>query len=306
METVAAGLGLVDVNFQGHPRVIGACVIETDAGLAIVDPGPTSTLPTLQKKLRAAGADVQEVRMLLLTHIHLDHAGASGTLVHQNPRIQVYVHERGAPHMVDPAKLLNSATRLYGSDMDRLWGRFDPVPKDNVNVLVGSERLDFGNVRVDVAYTPGHASHHVSYFDPSSGVAFVGDTMGMRIANAPFIYPPTPPPDIDIDLWTESIERIMTWKPERLFITHFGLSDGLEDHVSEFHARLTAWSERVRASLKEDGDDDTKAATFARDVDAELRRVVADEVAAQYTLGGPPEQCWMGLARYWRKRSASS
>ncbi len=306
MDTVAAGLSLVDVNFRGHSRVIAAGVLDTEAGLAIVDPGPTSTLATLEKKLRTAGADIGDVRVLLLTHIHLDHAGASGTMVRRNPRIQVYVHERGAPHMADPEKLLKSATRLYGSDMDRLWGRFEAVPRDRLRVLTGGERLDFSNVQLDVAYTPGHASHHVSYFDSANGVAFVGDTMGMRIANAPFIYPPTPPPDIDVELWGESIARVMSWRPERLFLTHFGISEGVEEHVQQFHQRLSAWSDSVRTSLSDDGDDDTRATAFAQAVDAELRTVVSEEVAGQYTLGGPPEQCWMGLARYWRKRDQSS
>ena len=158
------------------------------------------------------------MRQILLTHIHLDHAGATGTLLKANPRIDVFVHERGAPHLIDPAKLMASATRLYGQDMDRLWGEFLPVPADRLRVLKGDERLDGrGGRELEVAYTPGHASHHVSYFDPSSGVAFVGDTAGIRRGSGQIRHAAAPPPDIDLEAWRDSEDRSWRGSPTRCF-----------------------------------------------------------------------------------------
>ena len=165
------------------------------------------------------------MRALLLTHIHLDHAGATGVLVRENPELKVYVHERGAPHLVDPSRLLASATRLYGDRMEMLWGEVTAVPAANVVALTGGERIDVVGRPFDVAYTPGHAVHHVSYLDPATGTAYVGDTAGIRVNSLPFALPPAPPPDIDLEAWKESLARIRAWAPERLFVTHFGPLD---------------------------------------------------------------------------------
>jgi len=200
---------LIDVEHLGRPRVIGCW----EVGEVLVDPGPESTLQTLLAKLGERTPSA-----LLLTHIHLDHAGASGALVERFPGLEVYVHERGAPHLIDPSRLIDSATRLYGGDMDRLWGEIVPVPEANLRVLAGGERI-FGGA-FEVAYTPGHASHHVSYLH--AGCAFVGDTGGVRITPGSVAIPPTPPPDIDLEAWQESIERIRAWAPERLAFTHCG------------------------------------------------------------------------------------
>src|SRR5262249_39730544 len=151
--------------------------------------------------LERAGISIADVRTLLLTHIHLDHAGATGTLIRENPSLRVYVHEKGAPHMADPAKLIASATRLWGNDMDRLWGEMRPVPAECMTIVRGGERIVAGGRDFDVAYTPGHASHHVSYFSRDTGIAFVGDTAGVRLQAGQYILPPTPPPDIDLEAW---------------------------------------------------------------------------------------------------------
>src|SRR5689334_5514121 len=163
MQPLASGVSYFDLNFQGRPRVIACAVIHGPGGVAIVDPGPASTLPVFRKQLATAGISVADITTILLTHIHLDHAGATGTLVRENPRLRVYVHEVGAPHMADPAKLIASATRLYGDAMDRLWGEFAPVPAGALTTLNGGERLEVGGRPLDVAYTPGHGCHHRSY-----------------------------------------------------------------------------------------------------------------------------------------------
>src|SRR4029453_564332 len=201
MQTLAAGLDYVDLNFLGAPEIIATAVLHDPSSVALIDPGPSTTHDHLRAALHRKGIGIRDVRQILLTHIHLDHAGVTGTLVRENPAIEVFVHERGAPHMIDPSKLLASAGRLYGADMDRLWGDFLPVPADRVRALKGGERIEAGGREREGAYTPGHASHHVSYFDRSSGIALVGDVAGILRGAGQYVLPPTPPPDIDLEAW---------------------------------------------------------------------------------------------------------
>src|SRR5262249_39212514 len=179
---------------QDTPHVIATVLLMGQSGIAVIDPGPSSTLPRLEAALREAGLLVSDLSALLLTHVHLDHAGAAGSLVAKNPRLKVYVHEKGAPHMINPEKLLASATRLYGDAMDRLWGEVRPVPGDALVVLTGGERFEQGGRQLDVQYTPGHASHHVSYFANDAGIAFAGDTAGGKMLPHCVGVPPPPPP----------------------------------------------------------------------------------------------------------------
>jgi glyoxylase-like metal-dependent hydrolase (beta-lactamase superfamily II) len=271
---------LIDVMHLGRPHVIGTWVI----GDVVVDPGPTSCLETL-----LAGLGGERPRALLLTHIHLDHAGASGSLVERWPDLDVYVHERGARHMASPDRLIESARQLYGDDMDRLWGEMVPVPEANLRVLHGGERL-FGG-EFEVAYTPGHASHHVSFLH--SGTAFAGDVGGVRIAGAPLTIPPSPPPDIEVEKWHASIERIAAWRPRRLVMTHFGAAEDVSDQLAELSERLEDWAARARQQDLE---------TFVEGVRAEVASHVEPETAAAYEQAAPPEQLYAGLVRYWRKR----
>ncbi len=226
---------VIDLMHLGRERVIGCWQV----GDVLIDPGPGSCLPVL---LDALGDD--QPRALLLTHIHLDHAGASGALVQRWPDLEVYVHERGARHMHDPSRLIDSARRLYGDDMDRLWGEMVPVPERNLTVLSGGERLLDG--AFEVAYTPGHASHHVSYLH--DGTAFVGDVGGVQIAPGSPSIPPTPPPDIDVEAWHESLELIRAWRPERLAMTHFGAAEDVDAQLAELEARLDEWAELARTA----------------------------------------------------------
>lgn len=269
-----------------------------------MDPGPSSALPTLKRKLSQCGLSIAHLDAILLTHIHLDHAGATGTLVAENPRLRVYVHERGATHMAQPEKLMASALRLYGEKMEKLWGEFRAVPKENLEVLKGGERIRAGGRMLEVEYTPGHAPHHVSYFDASTGLAFVGDTAGIRIANRPFIVPPTPPPDIDLEAWGKSLDRIRARKPKRLFLTHFGIAEPAEEHLQELRERLAGWAELVRKTLEGGEDDAARARQFAESVLAEMSLKLGEQDATRYAKGAGLELCWMGLARYWRRRAA--
>lgn len=300
---LAAGMSWVDLNFLGRSHAIATAVIQDAGGVALVDPGPSSCLSALEIGLQAQGVRFADVTHLLLTHIHLDHAGATGTIVRSHPHIKVVVHSRGARHMADPARLVESATRLYGDDMERLWGEVAAVPQANLLPLEGGEQLQAGGRTFDVAYTPGHASHHVSYFDRSSGVAFVGDTAGVCIDRG-YVLPPTPPPDIDIELWKHSVARIEAWSPETLFVTHFGPVTQIRPHLQTLVQHLEMFGRLVKESLSEPGTDEERSQRFAERVRHELRKHMPEARVASYKVAGSPELLWLGLARYWRKRGA--
>ena len=303
MATLAAGMDYVDLNFLGRPGIIATAVLQGTSGVALIDPGPSTTLGELQTALATKGIAFSDVRQLLLTHIPLDHAGSTGTLVRDNPGIEVFVHERGAPHMIDPAKLIASAARLYQGDMQRLWGEFLPVPESRVRVLAGGETIVAAGRELKVAYTPGHAVHHVSFFDPSGRVAFVGDTAGIRRGNSIYVMPPTPPPDIDLEAWRSSADRILAWDPDTLFLTHFGPVHGARPHFEQLFQRLADWSRIVRRLLADSSlDDQQRERQFVDEVMLDLRRVIGEHEAEQYGRAGRLDYSWQGLARYWRKK----
>ncbi len=302
LDVLAPGLGYVDLLFQRAPRIIATAVLQGGDGPALVDPGPTSCLATLRAALDRSGSPVADLRAILLTHIHLDHAGATGSLVGENPRLKVYVHERGARHLIDPTRLLDSARRLYGDAMESLWGEVLAVPAENVESLSGGERLTVAGRDYAVAYTPGHASHHVSYLERATGIAFVGDTAGVRIGPSEYVLPPTPPPDIDLDAWRASVAAIAAWQPRALFVTHFGLYTGVANHLQTFLATLDELAEVARATLAEEGTDAARASRYRDYVGRHLRRHLPEPEASLYGRAAPFEQSWLGLARYWRKR----
>jgi glyoxylase-like metal-dependent hydrolase (beta-lactamase superfamily II) len=306
MRTLAAGLDYVDLDFLGVPEIIATAVLHGPSGVALIDPGPSTTLDNLRSSLGRMGIDLGDVRQILLTHIHLDHAGATGSMVRQNPAIEVYVHERGAPHMIDPAKLLASAGRLYGVDMNRLWGDFLPVPAGRVRALKGEERIAAGGRDLEVAYTPGHASHHVTYFDTGARIAFVGDTAGVRRQGRDYTMPPTPPPDIDLDAWRASEDRILSWDPDTLFLTHFGPFHGARLHFQDMTERLSVWSAIVRRLLSDASlDEQQRLDAFVSEALLDLKRKLGEVEAEQYNRAGRLDYSWQGLARYWRKKSES-
>lgn len=274
----------IDLRHLGRERVIAAYFVEG----VLIDPGPASCLPVL---LDALGDE--RPRALLLTHIHLDHAGASGSLVQRWPDLEVYVHERGAPHLADPERLLESAKRLYGEDMDRLWGEFLAVPEGRLRPLAGGERLL--DDAFEVAYTPGHASHHVSYLWRDT--AFVGDVGGVRITPDHLTVPPTPPPDIDIEAWHESLEVVRGWRPARLAITHFGVSEDAGAQLNEVGERLDEWGRYAR---------EHEAEEFTEMVWRTVREDAGEELAKAYVQAAPPDQLYGGLSRYWRKRAEAT
>lgn len=276
---------LIDLRHIGRERVIGCWQV----GQVLIDPGPGSCLDTLLGAL-----DGWRPRALLLTHIHLDHAGASGSLVARWPDLEVYVHERGARHMSDPTRLLESARRLYGEQMDTLWGEFLPVPEENLRVLVGGEQIELEGTPgpFEVGYTPGHASHHVSYLH--QGTAFVGDVGGVRIMPEPLTIAPTPPPDIDLEAWHRSLELVRTWRPERLAFTHFGSAQDVDSQLRELGERLDAWAAWAREQSQEE---------FIAGVRREIHAGARADAGPAYEQAAPPDQLYAGLRRYWAKRA---
>lgn len=305
----------LDTNWVGHPKSIAAALLDSENHRAIIDPGPESTLATLRDQLRANGVEIADLDAILLTHIHLDHAGATGTLVRENPRLAVYVHSKGAPHMVDPAKLLNSAGRLWGDELKFLFGRTLSVPRENLRILEGSETLTLGSRKLDVVYTPGHASHHVSYFDDDAGVAFIGDTTGIRIDNGPYILPATPPPDIDLAVWDQSFAAILDRRPARLFLTHYGFSNDPSAHIAEFRERLHQWAEVAEqaltsaandpAPLDADARDAAALSAFVKKSRAEMDEILGPVEAEHHVFTAALNLSFLGLARYIRKRTAA-
>jgi glyoxylase-like metal-dependent hydrolase (beta-lactamase superfamily II) len=274
---------LIDVRHLGRERVIGAWLADG----CLVDCGPSSSLDGLLE-----GLGDERPRRLLLTHIHLDHAGAAGTLVRRWPDLEVWVHERGAKHIADPSKLVTSATRLYGDDMERLWGEIAPVPEENLRVLQGGETIDGWRV----AYTPGHASHHVSFLHEASGTAFAGDTAGVRIAPSGVVLAPTPPPDVDLEAWPRSIDTIAGWRPERVAVTHFGAWDDVDAQLAELRDAL----DRMIGWARELGDADA----FAERVRAEIASRSDPDTAATYEQAMPAWTLFPGLERALRRVSS--
>ena len=302
MAVLSHGLSYIDLEFLGRAHAIASGIVQSAAGVAIVDPGPTTCLPTLERGLQQHGIRWHDVRHIMLTHIHLDHAGATGTIVRAHPHVTVLVHERGATHMADPLKLIDSATRLYGDDMHRLWGEIAPVPQRNLVTLAGGEQIDAGGRTFEVAYTPGHASHHVSYLDRSSGVAFVGDTAGVCIDGG-YVLPPTPPPDIDVEKWRTSLDALEAWSPDTIFLTHFGPIGSVRPHLETLWQNLQEMARWVRHTLDEGGSDEERSRTFAERLRQDMRRQMNEVQIAAYPVAAPFEQLWLGLARYWRKRT---
>jgi glyoxylase-like metal-dependent hydrolase (beta-lactamase superfamily II) len=270
---------LIDVMHLGRDRVIAAHLVR---GL-IVDPGPGSALSNWIDSLPEAP------RAVMLTHIHLDHAGATGTLLRRFPRLRVYVHELGAPHLIDPSKLLASAGRLYGEEnMERLWGAVEPVRADAIVTLEGGEEVE----GFRVAYTPGHASHHVSYLDLDSGEAYVGDMAGVRVPPSDYTLMPTPPPDIDLEAWSRSLDAIAEWRPKALHLTHFGPAVDVDEQLDHARRGLARVGE-----LSRDGDREAYLGGLEDDVE----RHADSETAVRLRQAAPPEFDWLGLERYWRK-----
>jgi glyoxylase-like metal-dependent hydrolase (beta-lactamase superfamily II) len=274
----------LDLRHLGRERVIAAYLVQTEDGLALNDCGPTTCVPELKARLAERGLELSDVRHLLLSHIHLDHAGAAGVLVREHPKLRVHVSEIGAPHLIDPSRLEASARRLYGDEFDALWGELAPVPEENVQV-VGAQVLG-----LECFPSPGHASHHVCYLD-GDGTLYAGDAAGVRILPSSFVLPPTPPPEIDLEAWRSTLDEIDRRGPERLALIHFGVAEDPQRHLDELRERLEDWSGRVRDGASEEQFEALATSDLGPDRQA-------------YRQAMPFWQSYAGLKRYWEKRAA--
>ena len=280
----------IDLQHGGSDRVIASYLVETEDGPALADCGPATCLPALEAGLASRGLELTDIRHLLLSHIHLDHAGAAGAIVRRHPGLQIHVSEVGAPHLIDPSRLEASARRLYGDTFDDLWGELAPVPEANVHV-VGDEVLG-----LECFPSPGHAWHHVSYLH-ADGTLYTGDSLGVRIAPARFLLAPTPPPEIDLEAWEQTLVETERRGPARLALTHFGVFDDVQEHIAGLRGTLHRWAERVGHGMDE--------ATFVAAARADCAASDPDETEA-YDRSAPYWQCYQGLERYWRKRGQAA
>ncbi len=298
---------ILDLDFMGTEHVIASFLLLGEGSAALVETGPTTCLGRLTGGLEGHGVSPEDVRQVFLTHIHLDHAGASGHLARLMPNATFYVHEVGYPHMVDPSKLLKSATRIYGERMDELWGEARPVPEDRLEVLEGGEELEAAGGALVARYTPGHAYHHLAYLEPESGALFAGDVAGIRLPGQSYVRPPTPPPEIDVEAWTQSIGLIRQLSPGSLCPTHFGRFDGVERHLVELEQRLQDWLLFVEERMDGGIERNEIADELRSKGDAEmLAQGTQPEDSGRYDLAGDYPTLVDGLMRYVSKRRSGN
>ena len=289
----------IDLNFLGTERVIASFLLVGEGSAAIVEAGPTTCLEHLQSGLKANGVSPEDVNRVLLTHIHLDHAGASGHLAELLPNATFYVHELGYPHLADPSKLVKSATRIYGERMEELWGETRPVPEERLVILGDGEEVEVAGGRLVAHDTPGHAYHHLAYLEPDSGSLFAGDVAGIRLPGQSYVRPPTPPPEIDVEAWVRSIEKIRKISPRTLHPTHFGGYDDVERHLSELEQRLQDWLLFVEGRSNEGASREEISEELRIKGDAEmLAEGAAPEESEHYDLAGNYEMLTAGILRY--------
>jgi glyoxylase-like metal-dependent hydrolase (beta-lactamase superfamily II) len=292
----------LDLEFQRTAGVVAAYLITDRYGHTLVETGPGSTLPALERAVNAAGAELDDVTQLLVTHIHLDHAGAAGALLRRLPQARLFVHPLGAPHMIDPTKLIASATRIYGDRMDLLWGAFEPCPSERVVTLADGADVRCGRRTLQALHTPGHASHHIAFLDAEHGTVFTGDLAGVRLDGATYVRPPTPPPDLDIEAWHASVDRLRAANPRALDLTHFGRFADPTRHLDELMRRLDQWTAWVGKRLSEGATPETMVHELKDRSDAEILGQSADpSLAEAYELATPSGMTVDGLVRYLKR-----
>lgn len=297
------GFWQISLPFQDEEEIIGSYLLAGKDELVLIDPGPSSTLDALLERLRYTGFDPQDLTHILVTHVHLDHAGAVGSLARRIPKAQVSVHKLGAPHLLDTGKLVASAKRIYGEKMQQLWGTIEPVPEEQLNVLEGNEILNLADRRLEVHYAPGHAIHHVIFFDAHSGELFAGDVAGVRLQGNDFVRPPTPPPDLDLEAWSASLDLLKRLRPDVLYIAHYGAVRNMLSHISSLRERLYGWGDFVLHAMNEGKSEEEIIAMLIKQANPELERVsrtfrdvVRYDIATNYPM------TVQGYMRYWRKK----
>lgn len=306
---LAPDLWVIDTMYQGEPGIIASYLLAGADGLALVDVGSGASLDTLLANISATSHDPRDITSILLTHVHLDHAGATGALLRHAPNARVYVHSIGAPHLINPEKLVASATRIYGDQMQKLWGEIAPVPADRLTAIEDGAELRGGGRTLRTLYTPGHAIHHVAFHDAERGSLFTGDAAGVRLEGSSYVRPPTPPPDLNLEDWAVSIARMRALKPVALYLPHFGEVTGdLDAHFDALQAGLYAWGDLMRKGIRAGESDTELAHDLAEANDPEVLRSVTAlpeserahellryELATNYLMSA------QGYVRYYRK-----
>lgn len=294
------GIHLLDLMFQGKAGVIAAYLLADGDDVALVETGPSSCLPSLEEGMRACGFGVEDLTHIFLTHIHLDHAGAAGPIMRRAERAKVYVHPFGAPHVIDPTKLVNSATRIYGDRMESLWGEFAPIPAGRVVAVDNNQEFNVAGRTLVACHTPGHAHHHIAWHDPRNATVFTGDVAGIRLPGSDYVCPPTPPPDLDYDLWKASIATLRTLDARSLCLTHFGPSSPPAGHLDQLERNLAGFF-ALGEKLTAEGVDQV-ALTSA--LHGRLAAQVGENspILDELELATPSYMAAMGLNRYWTKR----
>ncbi|GCE25368.1 MBL fold hydrolase [Dictyobacter alpinus] len=297
------GLWHISLPFQGEQEVIGAYVLSGKDEVALIDPGPETTLESLLALLQETEIVPEKVTHILLTHIHLDHAGGVGTLLHTMPNARVLVHSKGAPHLKDPAKLLTSAKRVYKDRMQELWGKVEAVPEENIQVIEGGDVLNIAGRRLEVHYSPGHASHHVVFYDVHTGELFAGDAAGVHLPGVDYVRPPTPPPDVDIEAWSATVDLLKRLHPDVLYLAHFGPIRNTIPYLERFRAQLFAWGDIVLGGLQEGKSEAEIVELLIARTQPELQRKGANaEIMKRYDLATNYEMTVQGYIRYWKKQ----
>ncbi len=298
---------IIDLGFMETEGIIASFLLSGDGTAAIVETGPSTCIESLMQGLTNNGVEPEDVEKVLLTHIHLDHSGASGNLAELLPNATFYVHEVGYTHLVDPSKLIKSSTRIYGERMEELWGEIRPVPEDRLQKLSGGEEIEAAGGLVSAHYTPGHAYHHLAYHDPESGMLFAGDVAGVRLPGQSYVKPPTPPPEVDVEAWKGSIESIRKLGPKSICPTHFGSYEDVGRHLSELEQRLEDWLLLVEERMDEERSREDIAEELGARGDEEMLREGADPADSErYELAANYEMLVAGLMRYVSKQRENS
>ncbi len=292
----------ISLPFLGEEGIIGSYLLAGNNELAVIDPGPGSMIEFLLDAIRQAGFAPEDVTHLLATHVHLDHAGSVGSLVKRMPNATIYAHSKGTPHLLDTTKVVASATRIYGERMQELWGDIESAPANRVRTMEGGDVLDVAGRQLEVHYTPGHAIHHVVFFDRQSGALFAGDTAGVRLQGVDYVRPPTPPPDIDLEAWFESIDTIKGLQPDVLYLGHFGATRNAAHHLERLRDQLILWGNYVLGAMREGKSEQEILDILIAQTEPELRRVTNDpEAPARYEIATNYAMTVQGYMRYWKK-----
>jgi glyoxylase-like metal-dependent hydrolase (beta-lactamase superfamily II) len=293
------GIYLLDTNHMGFAGTVGVYVLPGDDGFALIETGPGSTLETVKKGIASLGLALTNLKAVLVTHIHLDHAGAAGQLV-QETGATLYVHERGAPHLIDPSRLLSSAERIYGDKMMTLWGTLLPAPQEKVVALKGGEHLKVLGHDIEVIYTPGHASHHVSLLLDGAAM-FTGDAAAIHFEGSPVVRPALPPPEVDLETWESSIDKMLAAKPKRLLLTHYGEVKDAEAHLRQVPERNQQWAELILEGMR-DGEDAKGLEQRLRESSLRELEGASPEVINRHRITSNDDMTVMGVTRYWQKQ----